>query len=58
MSKRPVAPYISSAVGVVLIGLIVLFAFAKPGGGDIARSPLLGQPAPVVQSLPALADTM
>ncbi len=50
MSKRPVAPYISGAVGVVLIGLIVLFAFAKPGGGDIARSPLLGQPAPVVQS--------
>ena len=49
-AKRPVARVVSAAVGLVLVALIVLFAFAKPGGGDVAQSPLLGKPAPVVKS--------
>jgi cytochrome c biogenesis protein CcmG, thiol:disulfide interchange protein DsbE len=48
--KRPVAPFIASAVGALLVAFLVLLAFANPGGADSAESPLLGKPAPAVKS--------
>ena len=50
MSRRPVAPFVAGAVGVVLIAFLVLLAIAKPGDSESASSPLLGEPAPAVQS--------
>ena len=50
MSRRPVAPFIAGAVGVVLIAFLAILAIAKPGDSESASSPLLGEPAPVVQS--------
>ena len=50
MKKRPVAPFIAGAVGIVLIGLLVVLAVAKPSADASAASPLLGKPAPVVKS--------
>lgn len=50
MSRRPVAPYIAGAVGVVLIAFLGVLALAKPGGSESASSPLLGEPAPIVRS--------
>ncbi|NBU38892.1 MAG: hypothetical protein EBS32_11795, partial [Actinobacteria bacterium] len=49
MSNRRVAPWIAGSVGVVLIGLLVLLAVAKPST-DSASSPLLGKAAPAVRS--------
>lgn len=43
------APFVAGAVGAVLVGLLVLLALADPAS-DTASSPLLGKPAPVVQS--------
>ena len=48
--RRPFAPYIAGAVGVVLAAFLALLAFANPGGTDSAESPLLGKPAPEVKS--------
>jgi len=48
--KRPFAPFIAGAVGVVLVAFLALLAFANPGGTDSAESPLLGKPAPEVKS--------
>ena len=48
--KRPFAPYIAGAVGLVLVAFLALLAFANPGGTDSAESPLLGKPAPEVKS--------
>ena len=48
--KRPFAPFIAGAVGVVLVAFLGLLAFANPGGTDSAESPLLGKPAPEVKS--------
>ncbi len=48
--SRPVVPFVSAAVGVVLLAFLVVLVMAKPGGSDSASSPLLGRPAPVVQS--------
>jgi len=50
MSRRPVAPFIAGAVGVVLIAFLAILAIAKPGDSESASSPLLGEPAPAVQS--------
>jgi len=50
MRQRRVAPYISAAVGVVLLGFLVILAFADPNDGESASSPLLGKAAPVVRS--------
>ena len=46
---RRTAPWIAGAVGVVLLGLLVLLAVAKPSS-DSASTPLLGKPAPSVKS--------
>jgi cytochrome c biogenesis protein CcmG, thiol:disulfide interchange protein DsbE len=48
--SRPVVPFVSAAVGVVLLAFLVVLVMAKPGGSESASSPLLGRPAPVVQS--------
>jgi cytochrome c biogenesis protein CcmG, thiol:disulfide interchange protein DsbE len=50
MKKRPVAPFIAGAVGIVLAAFLVVLAIAKPGDDASAASPLLGKPAPVVKS--------
>ena len=50
MTRRPVAPYVAGAVGILLVAFLVILAIAKPGGSESASSPLLGEPAPVVQS--------
>lgn len=50
MKTRRVAPYVSAAVGVVLVGFLAVLAFASPNDGESASSPLLGKPAPVVTS--------
>lgn len=50
MTRRPVAPFIAGAVGVLLIAFLAILAIAKPGDSESASSPLLGEPAPVVQS--------
>jgi len=49
VSNKRVAPWIAGSVGVVLIGLLVLLAVAKPST-DSASSPLLGKAAPAVRS--------
>lgn len=48
MTRRR-APLVASAVGAVLLGLLVLLAVADPAT-DSASSPLLGRPAPAVVS--------
>ena len=48
--KRPVAPFVAGAVGVVLAAFLVVLVMAEPGDGTVARSPLLGRPAPEVRS--------
>ncbi len=49
-ARRRVAPFVAVAVGVVLVALLVVLLMADPGSGDSADSPLLGQPAPAVES--------
>lgn len=44
--RRPVAPWIALAIAVVLAGLFVVLVNADSDGGQDARSPLLGRPAP------------
>ena len=50
-AERPkrVAPWIAGAVGLVIVGLLVLLGMAEPGS-DSADTPLLGKPAPAVKS--------
>jgi cytochrome c biogenesis protein CcmG/thiol:disulfide interchange protein DsbE len=48
--KRPVAPFIAAAVGVVLAAFFVVLVMAEPGDSTVAKSPLLGKPAPEVKS--------
>ena len=47
---RRVAPFVAAAVGVVLAAFLVVLVMADPGDGTVARSPLLGKPAPEVRS--------
>lgn len=48
--KRPVAPFVAAAVGVVLAAFLVVLVMADPGDSTVAKSPLLGRPAPEVTS--------
>ena len=48
--KRPVAPFVAAAVGVVLAAFFVVLVMAEPGDSTVAKSPLLGKPAPEVTS--------
>jgi cytochrome c biogenesis protein CcmG, thiol:disulfide interchange protein DsbE len=48
--RRRVAPFVALAVGAVLVGLVAVLATSKGGTVDTAKTPLLGQPAPVVQT--------
>jgi cytochrome c biogenesis protein CcmG/thiol:disulfide interchange protein DsbE len=48
--KRPVAPFVAAAVGVVLAAFFVVLVMAEPGDSIVAKSPLLGKPAPEVKS--------
>jgi hypothetical protein len=48
--KRPVAPFVAAAVGVVLASFFVVLVMAEPGDSTVAKSPLLGRPAPEVTS--------
>ena len=48
--KRPVAPLVAAAVGVVLAAFLVVLVMADPGDSTVAKSPLLGKPAPEVTS--------
>ena len=48
--KRPVAPFVAAAIGVVLAAFLVVLVMADPGDSVVAKSPLLGKPAPDVKS--------
>jgi cytochrome c biogenesis protein CcmG/thiol:disulfide interchange protein DsbE len=48
--NRRVAPYVAGAVGVVLAMFLVILVLANSGEVNVARSPLLGKPAPEVNS--------
>ena len=48
--KRPFAPFVAGAVGVLMAAFLLMLAFADVGGSDSADSPLLGKPAPEVKS--------
>lgn len=48
--KRRVAPYVAGAVGVVLAAFLVVLFVSSPSESTVSESPLLGQPAPMVQS--------
>lgn len=47
--RRRTAPWAAGAVGLLLVGLLVLLGMAEPGS-DSAESPLIGRPAPAVKS--------
>ncbi len=46
MKRRRVAPWIAAAVGLVLLGVVVVAAMSEPAQSRIARSPLVGLTAP------------
>jgi cytochrome c biogenesis protein CcmG, thiol:disulfide interchange protein DsbE len=48
--RRRVAPWVALVVAVLIGGFVVVLAVAKGGVADSAATPLLGQPAPVVQT--------
>jgi cytochrome c biogenesis protein CcmG, thiol:disulfide interchange protein DsbE len=48
--NRRVAPYVAGAVGVVIAMFLVILVLANSGEVNVARSPLLGKPAPAVNS--------
>jgi cytochrome c biogenesis protein CcmG/thiol:disulfide interchange protein DsbE len=48
--RRPFAPFVAGAVGVLMAAFLVMLAFADVGGSESAESPLLGKPAPEVKS--------
>jgi cytochrome c biogenesis protein CcmG/thiol:disulfide interchange protein DsbE len=48
--KRPFAPLVAGAVGVLMAAFLVMLAFADVGVSESAESPLLGKPAPEVKS--------
>ena len=55
--QRRVAPFIAGAVGVVLLAFLVVLVMAEPGDSTVAKSPLLGRPAPDVTSTVIDGDT-
>ena len=48
--KRRIAPYVAGAVGIVVAAFLVVLVMSSPSESTVSESPLLGQPAPVVQS--------
>jgi cytochrome c biogenesis protein CcmG/thiol:disulfide interchange protein DsbE len=50
MKQRRIAPLFAGAIGIVILGLLVVLAVAKPSTDESASSPLLGKPAPAVKS--------
>ena len=48
--RRRLAPFVAIAVALVLVGFVVVLATSKGGTTDSARTPLIGRPAPVVQT--------
>ena len=48
--RRRVAPWVALGVAVLIGAFVVVLAVAKGGVADSAATPLLGQPAPVVQT--------
>ena len=48
MTRRRAAPWIALAIAVVLLGVVVVAARAKPAAQRVADSPLLGHGAPAV----------
>ena len=54
--RRRVAPWIAGAVGVVLLSLVVLLATRDPATMTVARSPLVGRPAPELTGESVLDD--
>jgi cytochrome c biogenesis protein CcmG/thiol:disulfide interchange protein DsbE len=49
-SKKRVAPFVAAAVGVVVVAFLVVLAVSSPTESTVSSSPLLGRPAPDVQS--------
>ena len=47
---RPIAPYVAGAVGVVVLFFLVILVLANANETTVAKSPLLGRPAPAVAS--------
>lgn len=47
---RPVAPWVAGAVGVVVAFFLVILVLANSNETTVAKSPLLGRPAPTVVS--------
>ena len=50
LHRRRVAPWVAAGVGALLVALLVVLATSSGGEADSARTPLLGKPAPVVQT--------
>lgn len=48
--KTPMSKFVAFAVGLVLVGFLVVLAMADPNDSTVAKSPLLGRPAPEVTS--------
>jgi cytochrome c biogenesis protein CcmG, thiol:disulfide interchange protein DsbE len=48
--KKRIAPFIAAAVGVVVVAFLVVLAVSSPTESTVSSSPLLGRPAPEVQS--------
>ena len=48
--SRYLVKIVSSVVGVIVVALLVVLIGSKPNTGQVARSPLLGQPAPAVST--------
>lgn len=49
-TARPVAPFVAGAVGVIVLLLLVVLFVANSNEVNVAKSPLLGKPAPQVVS--------
>lgn len=50
MTPRPVAPLVATAVGIVVVALLAVLFLANGNEVNVAKSPLLGKPAPQVVS--------
>lgn len=50
MTTRRVARYVALVVGVVMVAFLGVLVMAEPGDSESASSPLLGRPAPTVES--------
>jgi cytochrome c biogenesis protein CcmG/thiol:disulfide interchange protein DsbE len=55
--KTPMSKFVATAVGLVLLVFLAILAMAEPGDSAVAKSPLLGRPAPEVTSTVIDGDT-